>query len=165
MASHFPLLSLPPELRNWIYELVHAHQMEYEDIHITNGSIVLHPLTRTCQQLRVECSPIFRPTDLSVTEAITAQVFDFDIDQLHQLLLSWPRLDQTVRLLHITIQLTAPGAEDMPALRRWLSGCRDSISQEHDPLHAYDRHYHAKIDWTNHDMNSASSIVQPLTRY
>lgn len=52
-----PLLRLPPELRNWIYELV---VVEKDAIRIENTSVRALPpgLTHTCRQLRVEASPI-----------------------------------------------------------------------------------------------------------
>ncbi|KAK4546866.1 hypothetical protein LTR36_001598 [Oleoguttula mirabilis] len=136
MASHSPLLRLPPELRNQIYELC----------------------------LKQESTSILTPVDLTRTNVIKAQVFDFKIDYLHNLLLALRRLDQKTRALHIELKLTAPGEEDMQQLRRWLGGCRDSISTASDPLQAYKRHYTANIDWTGQDKASVDGVVKALLR-
>lgn len=58
------LLKLPPELRNYIYELAlvepYTMDLEAEDVAGRIAEVVLQPdLTRTCKQIRQEALPIF----------------------------------------------------------------------------------------------------------
>ncbi|KAK5136550.1 hypothetical protein LTR08_002894 [Meristemomyces frigidus] len=169
MSTSSPLLALPPELRNDIYDLVKAEQTDFKTLRITNGSVVLHPLTRTCRQLRRESSSILQPDSLDDTTCITAQVFDIKFDALDEMLSEFPSLDNRVVILHTTIVLTAPGEEDLRQLHHWLAARRaEALHPLANPGHAFDhfnRFYNARIDWTNHSMATANSTVNALAGF
>ena len=167
MSGSSPLFALPPELRNHIYDILKAEQTDYKTIRITSGSIVLHPLTRTCQQIRKESSPVLQPDNLDDTIWIVVQVFDFKLDALNRILLSLPIPEHRIVMLHTTMMLTAPGAECMVQLHRWLTARRtEALHPLARPRFAFDslnRFYSAQIDWTTHSLATANSIVNTLT--
>lgn len=163
MASVPGFLRIPPELRNSIYDLCHEEQSDYlSTLRITKGRVILHPLTRTCQQIALETRAVFQPVDMSRTDELMVQVFDFEFDNFHSLLLDLHRHDNRTRNLHVELMFTAPGAEDMQQLRRWLGHCKTSLSRASDPLRGYNRIYSAKIDWTVCNLAGVNGIVQAL---
>ena len=60
MATSSPLLGLPAELRNQIYENVVTTHVTF-----VNNGIIPPPLARTCQQLKAECLSVFEVIDKS----------------------------------------------------------------------------------------------------
>ena len=167
MSDSSALLVLPPELRNHIYDIVRADQTDYTTIRITNGSFVLHPLTRTCRQFRQESSSVLQPDKLDNTSWVIAQVLDFKFDALNKALSSFPILNNRTVLSLTTLLLTAPGDEHMNQLHSWLTARRaEALHPLASPgrgFDHFDRFYSTQIDWNTHSLPSASRIVDVLT--
>lgn len=80
------LLTLPPELRNQIYDLVAG---DTEHITIRNGVILPHSFSQVCQQIRNEFGPLFTAMSKQsppylAPATITIQLQDFDFNQTVQ---------------------------------------------------------------------------------
>ncbi|KAK4546867.1 hypothetical protein LTR36_001599 [Oleoguttula mirabilis] len=130
----------PPELRNRVYEYLGSDLTEerFKHIRIVDGTIISHPLARTCRQLRTECTPIFDPYHLreyNTIESIEAVVQDFKFEGFRRLLervvdvqqrQRWSYGNAKLPLVHITVELTAPAKDDLDGLRSWLRRHKDA---------------------------------------
>ncbi|KAK5124671.1 hypothetical protein LTR85_001384 [Meristemomyces frigidus] len=77
---HTDFLSLPPELRNTIYQIVADTTTT---VRLTvGGGTADHPLTSVCQQLRQEFTPVWRHKDSATIEIIQATVINYDFSQV-----------------------------------------------------------------------------------
>lgn len=84
--SRSALLTLPPELRNQIYDLVAS---DTEQVTIRNGAILPHSFSQVCRQIRNEFGPLFMATTKQsppylAPATIKIQLENFDFDQTIQ---------------------------------------------------------------------------------
>ncbi|KAK5113566.1 hypothetical protein LTR85_010794 [Meristemomyces frigidus] len=136
-------LDLPPKLRNWIYEYLGSEMpaKTFKLVRIVEGTIISHSLARTCRQLKTECAPIFGPYYLQeyhTIETIQATVADFKFGNLRGVLESIVKIQQLqsspfekikLRVVQVTVELTAPAKDDLDALRTWLNRYKDPKMQ------------------------------------
>lgn len=134
-VSRSALLSLPPELRNQIYDLVAS---DTEQITIRNGAVLPHSFSQVCRQIRNEFGPLFKamtkqsPPYLSPA-TIKIQLENFDFNQTVQAI-DRCRHDSNTRFeveIWVTKQLHRSDWEKMWS---WVSFC-DELAYRKD---AYD---------------------------
>jgi len=92
--SSCPLLSLPPELRNSIYNYVLSSITESR---VNERGLIPHALARTCHQTRDEFLPMCKYLDETTPNTLKARVTDFDFKAL-MAYLQW-RLPSKTRYL------------------------------------------------------------------
>lgn len=121
-----PLLNLPPELRNKVFEYVGSNQ---DALRLSGDRIVLPPLGSVCKKIRKEMSAIFEHEIVKDTAlAIEARVVNFDFRPLF----SWlDKNDQACNRtenenarelkIHVTCRPDLPGCE-FPRLDESLWG-------------------------------------------
>lgn len=145
MGSSSPLLELPPELRNEVYDYVASEPLT--DAVVFHDKRIPHPLARTCKLLRAEFLPIYELIDYSQIERLTVVVTDFDF---HPFSLFWWSVARATPApiradVHVVLNLTEPEAQDLDGLVSWLSRCACV------PL----RSYSVVFDWSTYDPDSA----------
>ncbi|KAI7233298.1 hypothetical protein KC330_g5439 [Hortaea werneckii] len=115
-------LTLPPQIRSRIYSYLTANSLSrFEHVHLSNDIPLSHPLTRTCKQLRHECTlfplPI-RAQDFAQTKYFHVTVQDFDFtrflewfEELQDYQGKWWRSERfapTLRRVEFTVELGSP---------------------------------------------------------
>lgn len=162
-----PLLRLPPELRNTIYELV--ANPGGDAIILSDGfkaATNLHSsLVATCRQLRDEFLPVFY-NQVECLDRVQAKVHDFSLDDLSAINRFMDRLPKHYengvqlnrRALEVTLvfkKLKLDLTEDPGALERWVTavlkcgGC-----------HAYK----VEVNWSCYSFASFSTVYFDIAR-
>jgi len=127
MQEPSPLLRLPAELRNQIYEYVATTT---QDI-VLSGLRVMHPdqpLTRVCRQSREEYLPVFQAYLYTRATVIRITVTDFeDFYGVERLIYLMTRSDRRLADLRRSIKLhltfTKPERANIDSLDTWLQSC------------------------------------------
>ena len=150
-----PLLDLPPELRNSIYEAVISSGLVLE---LKHGHTNPHPLNRTCRLVRKEFLPIY---EHATPDAIEAEVTGFDLRTVETLLKSRPTfLTKDDHKISICIILTDPNreAETYDMLEQWLRGCKQAHFTR--PDRNWMINYTVLFDWQVYSLADAQLSFQ-----
>ena len=118
--------SIPPELRNHIYEDVVAM---VQDVTLNKGGEVLpHPLSNVCRMLRIESTPMFDAVETAKFQSaslVRAPIFNLDFQPMMHIC-SLPQLPNGIaRKLKINITIDRPETceDERRSMEHWLDRC------------------------------------------
>lgn len=121
--THSPLLKLPRELRDTIYEYVVCSDLVAR---VSNKGHIIQPnLAITCQQIRHELLQSFNSLVLARANTIRATVTNFDFAPLCKVL-DTPSMKARTEppAVHVTFTTQSPMASAADGLDAWLDYCR-----------------------------------------
>lgn len=124
-TSGSPLLKLPAELRNAIYELVAGTEVTLDDRKLVTPS---YNLASVCRQTYQEYQPIYKQT-IAACPTMTIDLYDFDVLK-KALRLSTPLANGTKRTVAITLHMDSPHRHLVKGLVAWVQECEMGMHDE-----------------------------------
>jgi len=127
MTTTSPLLALPTELRNNIYEYV-VHSNPVIDVSV-KGHVLQPPLAGICKQIRGEFLGIFNEVLPGRAEAVDIVVQNYDLSGVHNILdvldaIAPERAQPPMLNVELTFKLPAAFSPDK-GLNKWLRYCAE----------------------------------------
>jgi len=131
-AMSSPLLKLPAEMRNYIYELA-AHNTDPVSVGSRGNISIEAPILATCHRVRTEALPLFRHCTLASACIIDVSVHNFDFSHVLTFI-ECMSADQLRAMHNKTLSIKMTMTEDYSAsekagknLTRWLHACLGGV--------------------------------------
>lgn len=150
-----PLLSLPPELRNLIYEYV-AHSTE--EVGCARGHVISPTLTFSTanKQVHAEFAPIFNKYVQRHVDRIRAQALDLNFDNIQRFLRGLvPLANAAKRAVVVEVGFTKPECQNVDSFYRWYI-----FSASGDTEHAFAIGYEGTFYGDDYEVREIAKLVK-----